>query len=128
MSVTIAAIAAGGALGAVSRYGISLAAGHLIGHGFPWGTLIVNVAGSFIMGILIAIFAHFWHPPNALRLFFVTGFLGGFTTFSTFSLDIVTLYERGEIVSAVLYGTASVALSIGALFAGMALVRGLSSW
>lgn len=123
MSVTIAAIAAGGALGAVSRYGVSLAAGHLIGHGFPWGTLIVNVAGSFLIGILIAVFVHFWQPPNVLRLFFVTGYLGGFTTFSTFSLDIVTLYERGEMLSAALYGTASVALSIGALFAGMALTR-----
>ncbi|HNP25693.1 MAG TPA: CrcB family protein, partial [Nitrosomonas sp.] len=74
-----------------------------------------------------AVFAHIWHPPETWRLFFVTGFLGGFTTFSTFSLDIVTLYERGEMLSAGIYGVASVVLSISALFAGMVLVRYLSA-
>ncbi|SES81667.1 CrcB protein [Nitrosomonas marina] len=126
MLVTIAAIGAGGALGAISRYGVSLTAAHLFGHHFPWGTLTVNISGSFIMGLLIALFAHFWQPPEVLRLFFVTGFLGGFTTFSTFSLDIATLYERGNLVTAFMYGSSSVVLSIGALFAGMALVRQLT--
>ncbi|MCB1948257.1 fluoride efflux transporter CrcB [Nitrosomonas sp.] len=126
MITTLAAIGMGGAFGAISRYGVNLAATHLIGHGFPWGTLTVNVAGSFVMGIMIALFAHFWQPPEALRLFLVTGFLGGFTTFSTFSLDIVTLFERGEFVSAFLYGSASVLLSIGALLTGMALIRSFS--
>ena len=126
MITTLAAIGMGGAFGAISRYGVNLAATHLIGHGFPWGTLTVNVAGSFVMGIMIALFAHFWQPPEALRLFLVTGFLGGFTTFSTFSLDIVTLFERGEFVSALLYGSASVLLSIGALLTGMALIRSFS--
>lgn len=127
MIATLTAIGAGGALGAISRYSVSLATTHLIGPGFPWGTLTVNVTGSLIMGMLIAIFALFWQPPEALRLFFITGFLGSFTTFSTFSLDIVTLYERGEMLSAGLYGMASVLLSIGALFMGMTLVRGLTS-
>ncbi|MCP5246441.1 MAG: fluoride efflux transporter CrcB [Burkholderiales bacterium] len=120
---TLAAIGIGGALGAISRYGVSLAALHLFGHGFPWGTLIVNIAGSFLMGALIAVFAHMWHPSETWRLFLVTGFLGGFTTFSTFSLDIVSLYERGELLTAGLYAMASVVLSIGALFGGLALIR-----
>ena len=67
MITTLAAIGMGGAFGAISRYGVNLAATHLIGHGFPWGTLTVNVAGSFVMGIMIALFAHFWQPPEALR-------------------------------------------------------------
>ena len=120
---TLAAIGIGGALGAISRYGVSLAAMHLIGHGFPWGTLIVNIAGSFLMGVLIAVFAHIWHPSETWRLFLVTGFLGGFTTFSAFSLDVVSLYERKEFLVAGLYGMTSVILSIGALFGGMALMR-----
>ncbi|PTN10009.1 fluoride efflux transporter CrcB [Nitrosomonas aestuarii] len=124
---TLAAVGTGGALGAISRYSVSLAATHWMGHGFPWGTLTVNITGSFLMGMLIAVFAHIWHPPETWRLFFVTGFLGGFTTFSTFSLDIVTLYERGEMLSAGFYGMASVVLSISALFAGMALVRYVTS-
>jgi len=126
MLVTIAAVGTGGALGAISRYGVSLLASHIAGPGFPWGTLTVNIVGSFIMGLIIAIFAQFWQPPEAWRLFIVTGFLGGFTTFSTFSLDIVTLYERGEIFHTLLYGMASLALSVSALFIGMWLIRNLS--
>lgn len=127
MVSTLIAIGIGGALGTVSRYGINLTAVHLMGHGFPWGTLAVNVTGSLLMGMLIAIFAHFWQPSEAVRLFFITGFLGGFTTFSTFSLDVVALYERGEIFSAGIYAIASVFFSVGALFAGLALVRSFIS-
>ena len=127
MFATIAAVGAGGALGAISRYGVGLVATYLAGPSFPWGTLTVNIVGSFIMGLMIAIFAHFWQPPEAWRLFLVTGFLGGFTTFSTFSLDIVTLYERGDVYHALLYGMASIVLSVSALFVGMLLVRSFSS-
>jgi CrcB protein len=124
---TIGMIGAGGAIGAVSRYGVNLLAVRIMGHGFPWGTLAVNVAGSFIMGALIALFAHLWQPPESVRIFFVTGFLGAFTTFSTFSLDTVALYERGDIMLSGLYVLASVILSVGALMGAMLIMRGLTS-
>lgn len=127
MISTIIAIATGGACGALLRHGVNVGAVHLMGHGFPWGTLTVNVLGSFVMGVFIAVFAHFWQPPEAVRLFLVTGFLGAFTTFSTFSLDVVSLYERGALLAAGGYMMASVVLSVGALLAAMILVRGLLS-
>jgi CrcB protein len=123
----ILSVAAGGALGSLARYGVNISAGKLLGMDFPYGTFIVNVAGSFIIGLLIAIFAHFWQPPESVKLFLVTGFLGGFTTFSSFSLDAVTLLERQDYITAGLYIGGSVLLSICALFAAMALVRGFSS-
>ncbi len=126
MFATLAAIGMGGALGAISRHGVNLVAVQLAGPDFPWGTLTVNIVGSFIMGLIIAIFAQFWQPPEAWRLFLVTGFLGGFTTFSTFSLDVATLFERGDILHALLYSIASIVLSISALFIGMWLIRNLS--
>lgn len=124
---TIGAIAFGGALGAVLRHSVNVAAAHLFGTGFPWGTLSVNVAGSFLMGALIAVFAHFWQPPQEMRLFLITGFLGAFTTFSTFSLDASVLWERGALLAAGGYVIASVVLSIAALFAAMILVRSFVS-
>lgn len=123
---TILAIAGGGAIGAVLRHGFNVMAVRLLGHGFPWGTLGVNVIGSFIMGVLIALFAHFYTPSPALRVFLVTGFLGAFTTFSTFSLDAVSLYERGDIGQAAGYIVLSVVLSVAALVAGLVIIRGLS--
>lgn len=124
---TLSSIAAGGALGALTRYGVNLAAIAVAGHGFPWGTMAANIVGSFLMGALIAALAHATQAvPDALRLFAVTGFLGAFTTFSTFSLDTVSLWERGEIMQAVLYGSGSVVLSISALVAGMIVVRSLA--
>lgn len=123
MISTIIAIATGGALGAVLRYGVNVIVAHFMGYGFPWGTLAVNVAGSFLMGLLIAIFAHFWNPPEVMRIFLVTGFLGAFTTFSTFSLDAVTLFERGAFLATGGYMLASVVLSISALFTAMLIVR-----
>ncbi|HOO80908.1 MAG TPA: fluoride efflux transporter CrcB [Alphaproteobacteria bacterium] len=119
----ILAIAAGGALGAVMRHGVNVGAVKLLGHGFPYGTLTVNIVGSFIMGLLIAIFAHYWHPSETMRMFIVTGFLGAFTTFSTFSLDFVNLWERGSYLYSALYLGGSVILSIAGLFAAMAIVR-----
>lgn len=123
----ILAIAAGGALGAVMRHGVNIGAVKMLGHGFPYGTLVVNVAGSFAMGLLIAIFAHYWQPPEALRVFLVTGFLGAFTTFSTFSLDFSSLWERGAYLHSALYLGGSVILSIAGLFLAMALVKAFIS-
>ncbi|MGH1375383.1 MAG: fluoride efflux transporter CrcB [Alphaproteobacteria bacterium] len=127
MISTIAVIGIGGALGALTRYGVNLGAVHVLGHGFPWGTLIVNILGSFLMGILIAKFAQMGHISGELRHLCATGFLGAFTTFSTFSLDFVTLWERGEFVQAGGYMAVSVVLSILALFLALWIMRGLAS-
>jgi CrcB protein len=89
-------------------------------------TLTVNILGSLLMGILIEALALRFEVPNALRLFFVTGLLGGFTTFSAFSLDSALLYERGQLGAAAIYVAVSVIGSIAALFAGLILVRHLA--
>ena len=124
---TILAIAAGGALGAVMRYGVNVGASKWLGHGFPYGTLTVNVLGSFIIGILVVVFAHLWQPSESIRFFIVTGVLGAFTTFSTFSLDFASLIERHEYLAGSVYLGTSVIASIAALFIGMAITRGLIS-
>lgn len=124
---TIAAIAAGGAIGALLRHGVNISAVKLLGHGFPYGTLTVNIVGSFVMGALIVAFASIWQPSETLRVFLITGLLGAFTTFSTFSLDFATLFERQEYLISGMYLAGSVVLSIAALFAGMAIVRGFVS-
>ncbi len=124
---TIAAIAAGGAIGALMRYGVNIAAIKALGEGFPYATMIVNTSGSFAIGALMIVLANAISPSDTMRLFLVTGLLGAFTTFSTFSLDVVTLFQRGEIISTALYLSLSVILSIAALIAGMALVKGLTA-
>ncbi len=116
-------VAAGGALGAVGRHLVTVAATAWLGSGFPWGTLIVNVAGSFLLGVLVALLSAVWTPPGEMRLFLVTGFLGAFTTFSAFSLDVVSEFERGHNSLAILYVVASVVLSVLALLAGLRLMR-----
>ncbi|MGE0650962.1 MAG: fluoride efflux transporter CrcB [Alphaproteobacteria bacterium] len=116
-------IAAGGAVGAVARYGVMILAAQLWGSAFPWGTLTVNVVGSFILGALVEIFALVWSPGEGVRAFLVVGMLGAFTTFSTFSLDVATLYERGALVTTAAYIIVSITLSIAALFAGLWVVR-----
>lgn len=115
-------VALGGALGASARYMVGVAAVRLLGHGFPWATLLVNVLGSLAMGALVVLLAQ----KDATRLapLLMTGLLGGFTTFSAFSLDAVTLYERGQTAAATGYVMISVVFSIGALFAGMTLMKG----
>ena len=118
-------VALGGAVGASARYLTGLAAIRLIGPGFPWGTLIVNIAGSFLMGVLVVALAEL--GGNRFAPLLMTGLLGGFTTFSAFSLDAVTLYERGAIGTAALYVSASVVLSLAALFAGLAAARGVAA-
>jgi CrcB protein len=119
----ILSIAAGGALGAVFRHLANMAALALTGPAFPWGTLFVNIAGSFLMGLLAGMFGTIWTPPAELRAFLTVGFLGALTTFSTYSLDVVTLWERGETLAAVSYGTGSAVLSIAALIGGLFLAR-----
>lgn len=119
----------GAGIGGALRHGVNLGCARYCGVAFPWGTLTVNVAGSFIMGALAAWLAfragEGWSQP--LRLFLATGILGGFTTFSAFSLDAVMIWERGEAGLAATYVAASVVLSIAGLVAGLALVRAVAS-
>ena len=116
-------IAAGGAVGAVGRYLAMAGIGHWLVHGFPYGTLVVNIIGSFLLGALIEVSALTWSPSPEMRAFFVVGVLGAFTTFSAFSLDVVTLIERGDFLPAAFYIIASVVVSIAALFFGMIIFR-----
>ena len=123
--MTILWVALGGAIGSAFRYLTVLAAMRLFGTGFPWGTAIVNVLGSFAMGILAVILLE--KAGNARFLpFLLPGVLGGFTTFSAFSLDTVRLVENGQTVSAVYYVAGSVALSVAALMIGMGIARSLA--
>ncbi len=121
----ILAVAAGGAVGAVGRYLIAAQALRLLGPNFPWGTLTVNVLGSFAMGVIVELSALRMSLSPPSRAFLVVGLLGGFTTFSAFSLDVSVLLERNEVGRAALYALMSVVLSVGALFAGLAVTR---SW
>jgi CrcB protein len=113
----------GGGLGAALRHGVNITAARLLGTAFPYGTLTINVLGSLVMGLIAEFFALKSGLPQHWRLFLTTGILGGFTTFSAFSLEAALLYERGEVAGAAIYVVASVVLAIGALFAGMAIVR-----
>ena len=113
----------GGGVGAALRHGINLGVARMLGTAFPYGTLLINITGSFIMGLVAAYFGFKGDASQHWRLFLTTGILGGYTTFSAFSLDVALLYERGEFGMAALYVIASVALSIVGLFAGLALVR-----
>jgi CrcB protein len=117
------AIAAGGAIGALGRHFVNVGMVALLGHGFPWGTVTVNVVGSFLMGAIVHVMAVSWTVTPEVRALLTVGFLGAFTTFSTFSLDVATLYGRGQLGLAALYIGASVVLSIGGLFAGLRLAR-----
>ena len=116
----------GGGLGAALRHGVNIWVGRAIGTAFPYATMIENVTGSLVMGILAAYFAFKGDATQHWRLFMTTGILGGYTTFSAYSLDVALLYERGAVGMAALYATASVLLSIAGLFAGLALVRNFS--
>jgi CrcB protein len=119
----IIAVAIGGAIGSVARYLVAVGSGRIFGPDLPWGTLIVNITGSFLIGALIGLFATRWDLPQTARIFLVVGICGGYTTFSTFSLDSYYLMERGQFGAALAYMTASVVLSIGALVAGLYLAR-----
>ncbi|KIU26843.1 camphor resistance protein CrcB [Sphingomonas melonis] len=105
----------GSGIGGMLRHGVGLLALRFTGANFPWGTLVINVVGSALMGLMIGLFAARSINDPELRLFVTTGLIGGFTTWSTFSLDIVTLWERGEIGSAIAYAAASIVLSLTVL-------------
>jgi CrcB protein len=113
----------GGGLGAALRHGVNVTMARLAGASFPFATLFENVTGSLVMGALAAYFAFKGDTTQHWRFFLTTGILGGYTTFSAFSLDAVLLYERGELGLAALYVAASVSLSIAGLFAGLWMVR-----
>lgn len=119
-------VAAGGALGSGLHHLTNLAALRLLGPGFPWGTLTVNLVGGFLMGVFVELLARRLGGSAELRLFVATGFLGGYTTFSAFSLDFAVLYERGALAQAFGYVAASVVFSIAALFLGMWLAKSLA--
>ena len=120
-------VALGGAIGAGGRHLVNLAALRAFGPAFPVGTLAVNVLGGLLMGLLAGYFAlKYEGGGQGLRLFLATGILGGFTTFSAFSLDAVLLWERGAIGAAIFYVLASVVLSILALLLGLAMMRSLA--
>ena len=118
-------VAVGGAIGASLRHLVNLASLRLVGPGFPWGTMAVNVAGCFAMGVFVELLARRFNASNELRLFIGAGVLGGFTTFSAFSLDFAVLWERGAALSALAYAITSVIGSILALFLGLWLARSI---
>jgi fluoride exporter len=113
----------GGGIGAALRHGVNLMSARLLGTGFNYATLLENVTGSVLMGLLIGYFAFKSDISQHWKLFLTTGVLGGYTTFSAFSLDTILLYERGEPWLAALYVALSVVLSVGGLVAGLALMR-----
>lgn len=119
----ILAIAIGGAAGAVGRHFVNVGMASFMGHGFPWGTLVINIGGSLIMGVLVHAMETSWTISPELRGFMTVGALGAFTTFSTFSLDVVSFYERGQVGLAAIYIIVSVTASIGALLVGLKLAR-----
>ena len=127
MISTIGVVALGGAVGATMRYGVNVGAVHYLGHGYPWGTMIVNILGSLLMGAMIGRFAQMDYVSPELKTLLTTGFLGAFTTFSTFSLDFITLSERGEFVQAAAYVLGSVLLGILALALGLWMMRSFAS-
>ena len=121
MILTALSVALGGAIGATLRWLTGLLTLRVMGQGFPWGTVMVNIAGSFLMGVLVVALA----DRGGLRAapFLMTGLLGGFTTFSAFSLDAVALLERGEFSLAAAYVGGSVILGLAALVLGMSMTR-----
>ena len=123
-------VMAGGGLGAGLRHGVGLAASRLLGLGFPWGTLLCNVAGSLAMGLLVGAMAHGLlgdgrQAENA-RLLLGVGVLGGFTTFSTFSLDAIALWQRGDLLAAFGYVMASVVIAFAGFLIGLRVARGFA--
>ena len=113
----------GGGLGSSLRHTINLISAKLFGTAFPYHTFIINITGSTLMGLIAGYLAFKGEASQSWRLFLMTGILGGYTTFSAFSLDAALLYERGELGLAILYVLGSVVLSLAGLFGGLALVR-----
>lgn len=119
-------IGAGGAMGAMLRHGFNMAVMAVLPSAFPLGILLINILGSFLMGMAAGVFAFFWEPGQSVKLFLTVGVLGGFTTFSSFSLDAVLLWQRGDVAQAAFYVLSSVVFSILALASGLWIVRILS--
>jgi CrcB protein len=116
----------GGGLGASLRHTVNVVCARCVGTAFPWGTFVINISGSIVMGLIAGYLTFKGEASQPWRLFLMTGILGGYTTFSAFSLDTALLYERGEFGLALAYVLGSVVLSIAGLFAGLALVRHLA--
>jgi CrcB protein len=116
----------GGGLGSTLRHIINIVTPRVLGTGFPYHTFIINITGSIVMGLIAGYLAFKGEASQPWRLFLMTGILGGYTTFSAFSLDAALLYERGEIGLALFYVLGSVVFSIAGLLAGLALVRHLA--
>ncbi len=127
MIKTILLIAAGGALGSLARHGSNQLVIKYFGNDFPWGIMGINILGSLLIGVIAGLLAFSTEWSQDIRAFAVVGVLGGFTTFSAFSLDAVLLWERGAIGAMFLYVTASVVLSLAATFGGLFLVRALTA-
>lgn len=121
--MTYAIVFLGAGIGGALRHGVNVAALRMLGSSLPFGTVIVNVLGSLIMGLIVGWLALRGDAAQPWRLFLTTGILGGFTTFSAFSLDVALIYERGEIMLAAAYAAISVIGSIGALFLGLWFIR-----
>jgi fluoride exporter len=120
---TYLSVALGGALGSMARYATGVYVGRWLGTAFPWSTLLINIVGSFLIGAFAESFALRWDVSQSTRVFLVVGICGGYTTFSTFSLDVVTLINRGETLTAGAYIVASVALGLLALYGGLHAMR-----
>lgn len=120
-------VALGGAIGSMARYGVNVAGMRAFGLGFPWGTLAVNVLGSLAIGFVTAMLLRRWPESTDLKFFLSTGLLGGFTTFSAFSLDAAQLFERGAFALMAFYVGGTVLLSLLAVFVGLALGRGMGA-
>jgi CrcB protein len=118
-------VAIGGALGSVGRYLTGQFTLRAFGPGFPWGTLTVNLLGSLAIGFMVELIARKFNASHELRLFIVTGFLGGFTTFSAFSLDVTLLVDHKQMLLALIYIAATVLVSLFAVFGGLALGRAI---
>jgi fluoride exporter len=116
----------GGGLGSTLRYIVNVVCPRFLGADFPYHTFIINITGSTVMGLIAGYLAFKGDAAQSWRLFLMTGILGGYTTFSAFSLDTAVLYERGEIGLALFYVLGSVVFSIAGLFAGLTLVRHLA--
>lgn len=119
------AIAAGAAAGGVSRFYLTLAVQHRFGDGFPWGTLLINITGSLLLGFIIRYAMATPAMPLELRLMLTTGFCGGYTTFSAYSYETALMLENGSYGRAAVYSIGSVVLALAATFAGFVLARGL---
>ena len=120
---TLLFVAAGGAIGSVCRYLVGVGAARWFGVAYPWGTMTVNILGSLILGVLVEAFALHWSPNQEVRAFFAIGILGAFTTFSSFSMETILLFERGEIAASFGYVVMTVVLSISAFAIGMLTFR-----